>query len=209
MKGSNVLSKKKKKKRKNCKITVCMCVYVSVWSVSFLGLLTIWFARWEISAVRLVSHPTERIITLDDRKAYILETTEARASVINQRIRSLKRVSFISTAYILICIFLFILFLFCKKISNNGARFFFFFLVWSSIVTRCKTYRESRYRTAGRGEGVTSRCQTVPWLRDVPKGAHNWFQISQSTVLLISVNGNNGIVHSHTNAQRSPKNTFR
>lgn len=78
------------------------------------------------------------------------------------------------------------------KISNNGARKFFFFFFWSSIVTRCKTYRESRYRTAGRGEGVTSRCQTVPWLRDVPKGAHNWFQISQSTVLLISVNGNSG-----------------
>lgn len=71
-------------------------------------------------------------------------------------------------------------------------KFFFVFFFWSSIVTRCKTYRESRYRTAGRGEGVTSRCQTVPWLRDVPKGAHNWFQISQSTVLLISVNGNSG-----------------
>lgn len=55
---------------------------------------------------------------------------------------------------------------------------------------------------------MTSRCQTVPWLRDVPKGAHNWFQISQSTVLLISVNGNYGFVHSHTNAQRSPKIRF-
>jgi len=40
---------------------------------------------------------------------------------------------------------------------------------------RCKTYRESRHGTASRGEGVTSRCQTVPRLRDVPKGAHNWF----------------------------------
>lgn len=40
---------------------------------------------------------------------------------------------------------------------------------------RCETYRESRHGTAGRGEGVTSRCQTVPRLRDVPKGAHNWF----------------------------------
>lgn len=38
---------------------------------------------------------------------------------------------------------------------------------------RCETYRESRHGTAGRGEGVTSRCQTVPRLRDVPKGAHN------------------------------------
>lgn len=89
--------------------------------------------------------------------------------------------------------FFFFLLYICKNQQQRCKKnFFLFFFFWSSIVTRCKTYRESRYRTAGRGEGVTSRCQTVPWLRDVPKGAHNWFQISQSTVLLISVNGNSG-----------------
>lgn len=88
--------------------------------------------------------------------------------------------------------FFFFLLYICKNQQQRCKKKIFFFFFWSSIVTRCKTYRESRYRTAGRGEGVTSRCQTVPWLRDVPKGAHNWFQISQSTVLLISVNGNNG-----------------
>lgn len=69
---------------------------------------------------------------------------------------------------------------------------------------RCKTYRESRHGTAGRGEGVTSRCQTVPRLRDVPKGAHNWFanqSIDRCYWLVSTVISIRSI--SHTNAQRS------
>lgn len=69
---------------------------------------------------------------------------------------------------------------------------------------RCKTYRESRHGTAGRGEGVTSRCQTVPRLRDVPKGAHNWFanqSIDRCYWLVSAVISIRSI--SHTNAQRS------
>lgn len=46
-----------------------------------------------------------------------------------------------------------------------------------SLEARCKTYRESRNWTASRREGVTSRCQTISRFWDVPKWAHNWFQI--------------------------------